>query len=408
MLSAPSSPSSLPLVYIYPAADALLLPAYAPGSDFRLNDMRIDWRICYATEWVLPLSWRKMGLVTDDPSQASLFLIPHTSTAQMHECFAARELGITGGVDVPCNKQAGHKLAAILDHVVEDFPFWNASGGRDHAVILSHDGGLAWINVETGMGVDLLTRFRNTTFLQNLGSRRSVWYSPSHDIVTMPVAVPTGAVPLDDADAVPFPAPLAYFSGGLHGRHRTEIFNAVANDTDITFLTKRDPHYYGANLRSHRFCLHLPGFAAVAWSGRIAHILQAGCVPVVIIDELDLPFQRVLDWRSFSVRIDEETASVPGELGRILRAIPEAQWRSMRRKLLRLLPLLSYPTLKPTSVNPFTLGSSVLEEGESASRESPPIDASLLTYAELVLKVHAKPVVEAALAAVGKATSGGG
>jgi hypothetical protein len=45
-----------------------------------------------------------------------------------------------------------------------------------------------------------------------------------------------------------------------------------------------------------------------------------GCIPVIIQDNVHLPFETILDYDSFSVRIDEGAAS---HLPHILKAIPK-------------------------------------------------------------------------------------
>jgi hypothetical protein len=89
------------------------------------------------------------------------------------------------------------------------------------------------------------------------------------------------------------------------------------------------------------------------WSGRIAHIVSAGCVPVIIIDDLDLPLERLLEWRSFALFVSEADASTPGRLAEIIRAVPEATWRAMRRRLLQVRRMLMYEP--PATDSPFPL-----------------------------------------------------
>jgi hypothetical protein len=101
------------------------------------------------------------------------------------------------------------------------------------------------------------------------------------------------------------------------------------------------PGDYATLLGDARFCLHLPGSEA-AWSGRIAHVVAAGCVPVVIVDNLQLPLDSLVDWRAFSLRISETEASVPGQLASTLRGVTEARWRLLRSRLLHAWQALTY------------------------------------------------------------------
>ena len=50
-------------------------------------------------------------------------------------------------------------------------------------------------------------------------------------------------------------------------------------------------------------CLYSSGWTG--WSGRLADIILACCVPLILNDGIVLPFEEVLDWRKFSVKILE-------------------------------------------------------------------------------------------------------
>jgi hypothetical protein len=52
-----------------------------------------------------------------------------------------------------------------------------------------------------------------------------------------------------------------------------------------------------------------------------------GCIPVIIMDSVHLPFETILDYDSFTIRIDEGAAS---HVPHILRAIPKTTIESMQ------------------------------------------------------------------------------
>merc|ERR1711939_803933 len=84
---------------------------------------------------------------------------------------------------------------------------------------------------------------------------------------------------------------------------------------------------YVADMRRSVFCLCPRGFAV--WSPRIFESLVAGCIPVIIADEIQLPFDDMLDWRDLSVKVSEADVKA-GRLKVILASIPE---RRIRAKL---------------------------------------------------------------------------
>ena len=308
-----------------------------PGPDgpeiFTSSDIRIGWRQCYSTEWVLPAAWQRVGLVTNDAHDATIFLIPHASTAWLHSCLA------TGGNGTTCYSLAATHLSMVLDYV-ETFPYFATSGGRDHVLVFGHDGALASFANPPGRQLNT-ERLRWTIQLQNQGNRLSAKvFEPYRHIVTMPFATPSDSfVPANDP---PFPTTLAYFSGGLHGRHRAEIYAALRNEINVEFLLERDPSYLEKLASKARTCLHLSGWDGAVWSGRLAHILLQGCIPSIVTDNLALPFERVVNWPSFALFFSENEAARPGFLVQRLTDMSEMHWRKMRQMLMSLRPVLTY------------------------------------------------------------------
>ena len=53
------------------------------------------------------------------------------------------------------------------------------------------------------------------------------------------------------------------------------------------------------------FCLAPRGFAV--WSQRLYEAILYGCIPVIIADEMRLPYDQFLDWTKFSVKVHEQS-----------------------------------------------------------------------------------------------------
>ena len=79
-------------------------------------------------------------------------------------------------------------------------------------------------------------------------------------------------------------------------------------------------------LRNATFCAVFPGNG---WGHLEAPIIM-GCIPVVVQDEILVPWENVLDFGSFGLRIPR--AQLP-RLPQILRAIPEERVRQLQRGL---------------------------------------------------------------------------
>lgn len=83
------------------------------------------------------------------------------------------------------------------------------------------------------------------------------------------------------------------------------------------------------------FCLCPLGWAP--WSPRIFESVQIGCIPVIIADDIILPFENYFNWERIAVRVKE--ADVP-RLEGILKGIPPEKvgW-GMRTGLVFLMPV---------------------------------------------------------------------
>ena len=96
---------------------------------------------------------------------------------------------------------------------------------------------------------------------------------------------------------------------------------------------------YGTNWHIHFsqvlsdsvFCLVVPG--ARLTQTTLMDAMHSGCIPVIAVDSLVLPFSEVLDWKRFSVRIFEHELR---DLMRILAKISKGRLAEMSAQLRRI------------------------------------------------------------------------
>ncbi|MBA0554997.1 hypothetical protein Godav_012572, partial [Gossypium davidsonii] len=84
-------------------------------------------------------------------------------------------------------------------------------------------------------------------------------------------------------------------------------------------------------MRRSIFCLSPAGDTPS--SARLFDAIVSGCIPVIISDELELPFEGILDYRKMAVFISSTDAVQPGWILRYLKSISSTQIREMRRNL---------------------------------------------------------------------------
>lgn len=92
--------------------------------------------------------------------------------------------------------------------------------------------------------------------------------------------------------------------------------------------------------------LYLPFFTCVGdgWSARFEDSILHGCIPVVIMDEVDPPLASALDLDAFSLRIAQEDLD---KVPQILQAVPPDQVESMQRAVRQVWNRFAYTGYKP-------------------------------------------------------------
>lgn len=104
-------------------------------------------------------------------------------------------------------------------------------------------------------------------------------------------------------------------------------------------------------MRSSKFCLHPAGDTPS--SNRLFDAIASHCVPVIVSDHIELPFEAELDYTKFSLFFSVKEALVPGYIVEHLRKIPENEWLKMWARLKEIAHHFEYqfPPKKDDAVN---------------------------------------------------------
>lgn len=84
-------------------------------------------------------------------------------------------------------------------------------------------------------------------------------------------------------------------------------------------------------MQSSKFCLHLAGDTPS--SNRLFDAIASHCVPVVISDEIELPYEDVLDYTEFCIFVKSENALQKGFVVKLLKSIKSEEWVKMWKRL---------------------------------------------------------------------------
>lgn len=104
-------------------------------------------------------------------------------------------------------------------------------------------------------------------------------------------------------------------------------------------------------MRSSKFCLHPAGDTPS--SCRLFDAIVSHCVPVIVSDNIELPFEDELDYTEFSVVFSVQEALTRDYMVNQLRQIPKEKWLKMWRLLKEIAHHyeFQYPPKKEDAVN---------------------------------------------------------
>lgn len=287
-------------VYIYPDGDP---------NTFYQTPRKLTGK--YSSEGYFFQNIRESRFRTDDPHQADLFFIP-----------------------ISCHKMRGkgtsyENMTIIVKDYVEGliakYPYWNRTLGADHFLVTCHDVGVR--------------AFEGLPFLVKNSIR--VVCSPSYDVgfiphkdvalpqVLQPFALPAGGNDLENRTN------LGFWAGHRNSKIRVILARVWENDTELDISNNRisraiGPLVYQQRFYRNKFCI-CPGGSQVN-SARITDSIHYGCIPVILSDYYDLPFNDILDWRKFAVILRERDVY---DLKQKLKDIPYSEFARLHINLVK-------------------------------------------------------------------------
>eukprot|EP00241_Pyramimonas_parkeae_P002772 CAMPEP_0114231504 /NCGR_PEP_ID=MMETSP0058-20121206/4081_1 /TAXON_ID=36894 /ORGANISM="Pyramimonas parkeae, CCMP726" /LENGTH=449 /DNA_ID=CAMNT_0001342861 /DNA_START=157 /DNA_END=1506 /DNA_ORIENTATION=- len=247
--------------------------------------------------------------------------------------------------------------AFLRTYILHTWPYWNATGGKNHLLILPDDQG----------GCDLrndMPIWANVTYIHHFGLNVPKELEKDHmsplgcntpgkDVVIPPMLGNRigstwreiqanmnkfGPCPRDTffffAGAVGIKGSPEY-SGGVR-EHVYSLYNTTPGYKIIDFRTDQKPNIegYAADYMTSVFCLAPSG---LGWGIRTVISIFYGCIPVVIQDNVSMPYQEYLPWDNFSVRLadndianmDAKLKAIPSERIQQLQANIQCVWKKL-------------------------------------------------------------------------------
>ncbi|KAL8253208.1 hypothetical protein R6Q59_036901 [Mikania micrantha] len=217
---------------------------------------------------------------------------------------------------------------------VTDQPAWKRSEGRDHIFPIHHPWSFKSVRKFVKNAIWLLPDMDST----------GNWYKPGQVSLEKDLILPyVPNLDLCDTNCLSESASkrttLLYFRGRLKrnagGKIRSKLGVELGNADDV-IIEEGSAGEAGktaaqTGMRRSVFCLSPAGDTPS--SARLFDAIVSGCIPVIVSDELELPFEGILDYRKIALFVSSSDAVQPGWLLTYLRSIKSTLIREMQDNL---------------------------------------------------------------------------
>lgn len=333
----------------------------------------------YATEHHLHELFLSSSHRTFDPEEADFFYVPVYTSCLIHPVALWSTWPAYPTPGGPRVMHASNLMQAAKQYIQGKFPWWNRRGGKDHIWYTGHDEGACWAPREIWPSI-MLTHWgklgedhkSETTFqmdnyeldfvhpdkqpdgwIKNIKSHAC--YDPAKDLVIPMWKTPKHLQRSPFVGGWPVEREILLFFRGDMGQNKPPAFSRgvrqklykVAKKENwrdkyaIYVGTKADnPGAYSTMMSQSKFCLVLPGDG---WTGRAEDAVLHGCIPVIMIKGVHMPYENIIKWEQFSLHINEYDVY---HLPKLLKAVSEERIRTMQANLVQVWQRFIFSTNK--------------------------------------------------------------
>ncbi|MCO5607638.1 hypothetical protein L7F22_061836 [Adiantum nelumboides] len=208
---------------------------------------------------------------------------------------------------------------------------WKRAKGRDHVVMMHHPNSLHWAR----------QYLRNAIFVvADFGRYHSQVANLEKDVVA-PYQHIVPSIMHDEELTAPFESrhTLLFFQGIIMRKQggiiRRRLYSILKNETGVEF---KSGHFSSQGLkdvtsgmRSAKFCLHMAGDTPS--SNRLFDAISSHCVPVIISEDIEVPYEGIIDYTKFCMFVRINDALKKGFLVDFLRSVNKEEWIKLWRNL---------------------------------------------------------------------------
>uniref|UniRef100_A0A7N0VE48 Exostosin GT47 domain-containing protein n=1 Tax=Kalanchoe fedtschenkoi TaxID=63787 RepID=A0A7N0VE48_KALFE len=255
--------------------------------------------------------------------EADVVFVPFFSSMSYNKChkFRAR------GEQVCADKLLQRRLVAFLEGRDE----WRRRNGGDHLIAAHHPNSMSEARARLSSAMFVLADFgRYPAEIANID--KDVIAPYKHFVESTPAAE---SAPFDKRPT------LLYFQGKINrkegGAIRLQLYHMLKDEPDVHFkfgtARGKGGRLAAQGMASSKFCLSVAGDTPS--SNRLFDAIASHCVPVIVSDEIKLPFEDQLNYAEFSLRVGAGDALKEGHILNLLRRIKRDEWTRMWERLKR-------------------------------------------------------------------------
>ncbi|KAI3491961.1 hypothetical protein L1887_43598 [Cichorium endivia] len=300
------------------------------------------------------------------PEESDVIFVPFFATVS-----AELQLGVAKGV---FRKKVGNddyaRQREVLDFV-KGTEAWKRSGGRDHVFVVTDPVAMSHVREEIAPAILLVVDFGGWYRVDSKASNGNMSDMNNmiqHTQVSLlkDIIVPyTHLLPRLDISENQKRQTLLYFKGAKHrhrgGLIREKLWDLLVNEPGVIMeegfpnATGKDQSIKG--MRNSEFCLHPAGDTPT--SCRLFDAIQSLCIPVIISDNIELPFEGTIDYTKFSVFVAVSEALQPNRLVNRLKSYTNMQKSEFRENMAQVQSFFKYDNGYPGGVGPVPVNGAV-------------------------------------------------
>ncbi|XP_019464174.1 PREDICTED: probable arabinosyltransferase ARAD1 [Lupinus angustifolius] len=256
-----------------------------------------------------------------DPEVADAFFVPF---------FSSLSFNTYGHTMTDPATEIDRKLQVDLMELLKKSKYWQRSGGRDHVFPMTHPNAFRFLRNQVNDSIQVVVDFgRYPKGMSNLDK----------DVVSPYVHVVDSFTDDEAQDPYQSRSTLLFFRGRTfrksEGIVRAKLAKILTGHDDVhyerSFATEENIKVSSMGMRSSKFCLHPAGDTPS--SCRLFDAIVSHCIPVIVSDQIELPFEDEIDYSKFSLFFSFKEALQPDYMINQLRKFPKEKWTEMWKQL---------------------------------------------------------------------------